>query len=797
MRYLCIHGHFYQPPRENPWLEAIELQDSAYPYHDWNERVLAECYAPNAAARILDAGLKIARIVNNYASMSFNFGPTLLSWMQQKAPEAYESVTAADRASAVRFSGHGSAIAQVYNHMILPLANERDRQTQVVWGIRDFEARFGRIPEGMWLAETAVDLASLEALAEAGIRFTILAPTQAKCPEGKLLDTTQPYWVRLPSGRKIAVYFYDGPVSRAVAFEHLLSDGERFAKRLIDRFSGTAREQLVHIATDGETYGHHHGRGEMALAYALDYIESRGLATVTNYGEFLERHPPTSEIEIHENTSWSCSHGIGRWSTNCGCNSGGGHGRWNQDWRAPLREALDWLRDTVAVCHEQQGRKFLRDPWRARNDYIQVILNRSKESREAFASQHFVRRLSVLDKIKAWQLLEMQRHAMLMYTSCGWFFDELSGMETVQVIQYSGRVVQIAQEVFGNSLEEEFLEKLALAKSNLPEHQNGAVIYRKWVKPAIVNLQKVAAHYAISSLFEDYPKRARIFAYTADVLELQTMQSGNMRLALGKAQFTSEVTQNTALLSFGALQFGDHNLHAGVRIYGGERQFKSLLRSANEVVERSDIAEAIRWIDGTLSEQTYSLKDLFKDEQRKILNQILKATLKDAETVYGQLYRRHAPLLRCLNEIGMPVPPAMKTPAEYALNAMLREAFSEEKIDSGRIRALLEEIRMAGVALDTPTLEFTLRKNLERKSDFLVAHWDDLTLLQTFRLTVKNALRLPFSLVLWSVQNQCHALLQSRYREMCDRAAAGEEQAQLWTEQMEQLADLLSLRVPT
>src|SRR5271165_529035 len=380
MRYLCIHGHFYQPPRENPWLEAIELQDSAYPYHDWNERVLAECYAPNAAARILDAGLKIARIVNNYASMSFNFGPTLLSWMQQKAPEAYESVTGADRASTIRFSGHGSAIAQVYNHMILPLANERDRQTQVAWGIRDFEARFGRMPEGMWLAETAVDLVSLDALAEAGIRFTILAPSQAKCPEGKILDTTQPYWVRLPSGRKIAVYFYDGPVSRAVAFEHLLSDGERFAKRLIDRFSDSQPAQLVHIATDGETYGHHHGRGEMALAYALDYVESRGLAKITNYGEFLERHPPTSEIEIHENTSWSCSHGIGRWSTNCGCNCGGGHGRWNQDWRAPLREALDWLRDTVAVCHEQQGRKFLRDPWQARNDYIQVILDRSKES---------------------------------------------------------------------------------------------------------------------------------------------------------------------------------------------------------------------------------------------------------------------------------------------------------------------------------------------------------------------------------------------------------------------------------
>jgi alpha-amylase/alpha-mannosidase (GH57 family) len=796
MRYLCIHGHFYQPPRENPWLEAIELQDSAYPYHDWNERILAECYAPNAAARILDSGQKIARIVNNYASMSFNFGPTLLSWMQQKAPEAYAAVIEADRVSAVRFSGHGSAIAQAYNHMIMPLANERDKNTQVHWGVHDFQTRFGRMPEGMWLAETAVDLASLDALAQAGIQFTVLAPSQAKYPEGDTLDTTQPYWVNLPSGRKIAVFFYDGAVSRAVAFEHLLNDGELFAKRLVDRFTDTDREQLVHIATDGETYGHHHRKGEMALAYGLDYVESRGLAEISNYGEFLERYPPSSEIEIHENTSWSCSHGIGRWATSCGCNSGGGYGSWNQDWRAPLREALDWLRDTVAVCYEQQGRKFLRDPWEARDNYIQVILDRSKESRDAFAAKHFIRRLSVVDKITAWQLLEMQRHAMLMYTSCGWFFDELSGIETVQVIQYAGRVVQIAEEVFGNSLEEAFLERLALAKSNLPEHRNGASIYRKWVKPAVVNFQKLAAHYAISSLFDDYPKRTRIFSYSADLAELQIMESGNMRLAIGKAQFTSEVTQNTAMLTFGALHFGDHNLHAAVRIYGGERQYKSLLKPAKDVVERADIAEAIRWIDRSFGERIYSLKDLFKDEQRKILNQILKATLKDAETVYGQLYRKHAPLLRCLHEIGMPVPPAMKTPAEYALNAMLREAFSEEKIDSGRVRGLLEELRIAGVALDTTTLEYTLRKNLEHKSDFLMAHWDDLTLLQTFRLTVKNALRLPFSLVLWSVQNQCHALLQTRYREMCERAATGEEHAQLWTEQFEQLADLLSLRVP-
>src|SRR5271165_180022 len=796
MRYLCVHGHFYQPPRENPWLETIELQDSAYPYHDWNERILAECYAPNTAARILDADHKIARIVNNYSAISFNFGPTLLSWMQQKAPEAYAGVLEADRASAPRFSGHGSAIAQAYNHVIMPLANERDQRTQVYWGVRDFEIRFGRPPEGMWLPETAVDLASLDALAEAGIRFTILAPHQAKSPEGETLDTTVPYWVKLPSGRKIAVFFYDGPASRAVAFEHLLNDGEQFARRLLSEFVDADRDQLVHIATDGETYGHHHPKGEMALAYALDHVQSKGLATLTNYGEFLERHPPAAEIEIYENTAWSCSHGIGRWSTDCGCNSGGGYGSWKQHWRAPLRAALDWLRDTVAVCFEQQGARLLREPWEARDEYIRVILDRSPDVRVDFALNHFTRRLNFLDKIKAWQLLEMQRHAMLMYTSCGWFFDEISGIEAVQVIMYAGRVVQLAEEVFGGSLEGGFLERLALAKSNLPEHKDGAVIYRKWVKPAIVNLQKVAAHYAIRSLFEDYPKRTRIFSYSGDLLDLRKMESGDLQLAIGKAHFTSEITQNTALLTFGAARFGDHNLHAGVRVYAGERSYKSLLKSANEVIARGGITEAIRFIDKSFGEQTYSLKDLFKDEQRKVLNQILTATLQDAETEYAQLYRKHAPLLKRLHEIGMPVPPEMKKPAEFALNALLREALSEDKLDFGRIRTLLEELRVAGVALDTTTLEFTLRKNLERKSDSLLERWDDLPLLQGFRLMVKNARRLPFQLVLWSVQNQCHVLLETRYRGMCERAAVGEEDAQLWTEQFEQLADLLSLRVP-
>ena len=321
-RYLCIHGHFYQPPRENPWLEAIELQDSASPYHDWNERITAECYAPNSAARILDAGRPHRKNRQQLlAASASTSAPRLLSWMKDKAPETYQKILDADRVSAQRFSGHGSALAQCYNHMIMPLANARDKLTQVIWGIEDFRFRFGRDPEGMWLPETAVDLETLDRMAQHGIQFTILAPSQAKSMDGidvtgQRIDPARAYRQKLPSGRSINLFFYDGPVSQAVAFERLLDDGGRFAQRLLDALSDQREgPQLAHIATDGETYGHHHAFGDMALAYALDHIESSGLAKVTNYGEFLERHPAEHDVEILENTAWSCVHGVGRWNS--------------------------------------------------------------------------------------------------------------------------------------------------------------------------------------------------------------------------------------------------------------------------------------------------------------------------------------------------------------------------------------------------------------------------------------------------------------------------------------------------
>src|SRR5713226_7115894 len=420
-RSICIHAHFYQPPRENPWLEAVERQDSAYPFHDWNERVTSECYAPNGAARILDGAGRIRQIVNNYSRISFNFGPTLLSWMKDNATKTYDRVLQSERESAERFGGHGSAMAQVYNHIIMPLANDRDKQTQVRWGKRDFESRFGRKPEGMWLAEAAVDIPSLEALAKEGIKFTVLAQHQAarvrklggrswKDVSGARIDPSRAYLAKLPSGNKINLFFYDGPISQAVAFEKLLESGAAFAERLKNGFSDKRTwPQLMHIATDGETYGHHHKYGDMALAFALDQIDTEHEIRLTNYGEFLQKHPPELEVQILEDTSWSCYHGVERWRSNCGCNTG--RAGWNQEWRAPVRAALDHLRDAAAKVFEEKGADLLKDPWAARDAYIEVVLNRSPESLWLFFEAHSRRHLEHAETVAALNLLEMQRHA--------------------------------------------------------------------------------------------------------------------------------------------------------------------------------------------------------------------------------------------------------------------------------------------------------------------------------------------------------------------------------------------------
>lgn len=804
-RYICIHGHFYQPPRENPWLEDVELQDSAFPYHDWNERITVECYGPNASARILDSKGWIRKIVNNYAWISFNFGPTLLDWLATKEPEVYQAVIEADRESQKNFSGHGSALAQAYNHMIMPLANRRDKYTQVIWGLQDFVHRFGRQPEGMWLPETAVDLETLEIMAEQGIRFTILAPYQArqvrkigsssweKVGESGI-DPSMAYRINLPSGRSMCLFFYDGPISRAVAFEGLLENGGKFAERLLGGFS-EARPwpQLIHVATDGETYGHHHRHAEMALAYALDQIRSRKIARITNYGEYLEMHPPTHEVEIRENTSWSCIHGVERWRNDCGCRAGR-NPAWNQAWRAPLRSALNWLRNTLATQYEEQARQFLKDPWAARDDYISVILDRSAASVQQLLNKHAARPLEPAEQVTVLKLLEMQRHAMLMFTSCGWFFDEISGIETVQVMQYAGRAIQLAAELSGNSPEGRFLELLSQAKSNIPEHRDGAHIYEKFVKPAMIDLPKVGAHYAISSLFEDYQDRTRIFCYTVERQDHNTLTTGRARLAVGRIQVTSQITRESSALTYGVVHLGNHNLSGCIGYYQSEEAYQKMVQQLTTAFERADFPEVSRIINRCSEGLPYSLKELFRDQQRKVLDMILDSTLAEVEMHYQRIYEGHASLMRFLKYLNIPQPKAFLTAAEFVLNNRLRRALAGEVIAPEAVEAVLAEAQTWEIPLEEARLRHTLEQNLERMARQLEATPTDRTLLANLQTTAELARSLPFGVDLGKLQNAYYRVLHTVYPELRRRADRGEEEAKEWVDSFAALGDRLQVR---
>jgi alpha-amylase/alpha-mannosidase (GH57 family) len=784
-RYVCVHGHFYQPPRENPWLETVEVQDSAAPFHDWNERITSECYAPNGASRITNRKDQIVRILNNYARMSFNFGPTLLSWLQEFAPRTYRMIQDADTASAERFSGHGSAIAQVYNHIIMPLASERDARTQIRWGIADFEHRFGRKPEGMWLAETAVSRSVLDLLAQEGITFTILAPHQCarvrklaakpgtwtETPNASV-DPTQPYKVNLDEGRSIAVFFYDGPGSRAVAFEGVLDNGENFGKRLVAGLHADRPDdvpQLSHIATDGESYGHHHKHGEMALSYALHWIENNKLAQLTNYGEFLDRFPPQWEAEVVDESSWSCAHGVERWRSDCGCN--GGKAGWNQRWRAPLRQALDLLRDRTASLAEVAAAPLLKDLWAARDAYIRVMLDRGEENVEKFLYDHATRHLTAAERITVFELLELERHTQLMYTSCGWFFDDISGIETVQIIAYAGRVLQLAQQLFGEpgeALEEEFLKLLAQARSNVPEMGNGADVYRRFVTGARLDLEHVGAHYAISSMFRSYPDSGQIFCFDVHRHSYDILASGPGRVAMGRAVLRSRITEECEDICFAVLHLGDQNLSAAVKRFRPEEEtiWTKFVADARECVRRANLPELIRIIDRNFGDTLYSLNSLFSDEQHRILKGILDQTLSEVEDSLMRIYEEHATLLDFISEANVPAPPALAVTAGFAINASLRRALDSETFDATEITRLLRRAEVDHVKLDAPLLSFTADKRIKRAMVKLEAAAAQQTgqhglnvLNET--LTIAEGLRLlPMDVNLWQAQNIWNDLLR-------------------------------------
>ncbi|OGW75306.1 MAG: hypothetical protein A2Z72_08665 [Omnitrophica bacterium RBG_13_46_9] len=809
-RYICIHGHFYQPPRENPWLEEVELQESAYPYHDWNKRVAAECYAPNATSHIRDSARKMVDIVNIYSKISFDFGPTLLSWLQRHEPETYSAILQADSKSREDFfGGHGSAMAQPYNHMIMPLANARDKRTQVIWGIADFEHRFKRKPEGMWLPETAVDSETLDILAEHGIRFAVLAPHQAlrereigdkkwRDLSKHKLDTKNPYLCNLPSGRSIALFFYNGAISHGVAFGDLLNDGVNFANRLISAFSDEEVDaQLVNIATDGETYGHHHRFGDMALAYCLYHIESNNLAEITNYGKYLEEYPPTREVEVLENSSWSCGHGVERWRSDCGCNSGI-NPRWKQGWRKPLRDGMDWLRDNLARIYEKHMSGLVRDAWDLRNEYIKVVLERSDKNADSLLSGHALKALTKDEKIKVLKLLEMQRNAMFMYTSCEWFFDDISGIETIQGLQYAARALQLAGDASGSSLELEegyvaFLEK---APSNIPSFGNGAKIYESVIKPALVDLPRVAAHHAMSSIFEDLPELADVNAYIIDRKAHDLQEADDKKLAFGIISVRSKITLEEGAINYAVLYLGNHDIITGVKENMEMGRFDSLKEEMKADFVTGKIHGMSALIDKNFDGHTYSLSELFKDRRTEILNKVFHKTSKELESALRTIYKYQYPAMQTVKLFRIPLLKYFYNNLEFALNADIFNLLKKEgKVDCKRLKALLKEAKSISVQPDNVTLSFII----SRKINSIIKEWsgaaEDMTLVEDVFSLLKTLNGLSLDLNLRESQNVYFYVGRRLLPSMRQKAESGDRSAKRWVELFSDLEDYLKVEI--
>lgn len=827
-RFICIHGHFYQPPRENPWIEEVEVEDSAYPYHDWNARITAECYAPNTASRILDSDKKIIDIVNNYASISFDFGPTLLMWLERCNPEVYAAILEADRESQKKFSGHGSAIAQAYNHLIMPLANQRDKRTQVIWGIRDFSHRFGRMPEGMWLPETAVDYETLEILAGQGILFTILSPSQAarvkKTGESgwtgtsrETLDCSRPYTCRLPGGKSIAIFFYDDKLAQDLAFGSLLDNGDEFAGRMMRAFSRSPESALVSVASDGETYGHHHRFADMALAYAIYRITEKEPASITVFGEYLASHPPAYEVEIHENTSWSCPHGVGRWKSDCGCCTRGtviqdadlhhpGPGRvkvtpdprlsctvaWNQEWRSVLRAAMDLLRDELIPVYETRMNSLVTDPWAARDDYISVILDRSKESRERFLSKHTSRILSENEKSLVFRLLEMQRHAMLMYTSCGWFFDDISGIETLQVMTYSCRAIRIAKEISGTDYEPLFISSLLEAKSNIPQQADGAAIYRNYVRQSVIDATRMIFNYAVITLITGTaPPVIRNYSKTAKILE--TAEAGETRVLTGTISLRSDITGEEKTFEFAVFRRSTYEFMGGVREYRDDDQYTRMRNRFRFALKDPEPAQLINTMEKEFGTATYSLWHLFKDAQREILSRLLDSTLKNLEWSFRQIYQQHITLIHAMNEMRIPVPVVIENPVWYIINRDLNLALLEKELNPKKIRTLVNELVHGQFSPDRSILDYTASNAITSRTKALAARPDSLDLLKDINALFSILAPLALKYELWQSQNDYFFTGKKQLASMQKRAAGNDPLAVQWVSRFRELGKWLGV----
>ena len=769
-KYICIHGHFYQPPRLNPWLETLEVQDSARPFHDWNQAVNTECYAPNSSARILGRAGAISEIINNYEYISFNFGPTLMGWLEEYAPQVHAAVIRADRKSIQRW-GQGNALAQVYNHVIMPLASQRDKVIQVRWGIRDFERRFGRKPRGMWLPETAVDTPSLECLAENGIEFTVLAPRQAQAvrpgPDAQwqqvnenTVDTRRAYRVELPSGLHIAVFVYDGQTSRAIAFEHLLADGAALARRLLVPFDANPAEaQLVHVATDGESYGHHHRFGEMALAFALKALMAESGVELINYATFLERFPPQWELRIVENSSWSCAHGVERWRSDCSCAMDPGRG-WNQKWRTPLRTSLTLAKNGLDELFDREAPKLFADPQNALLEYADHFEGPAPPAGDGFFQKHG-NGLDEKGRIRAVKLLETQRWGQMVFTSCAWFFDDLAGLEVIQNLRFAARALELARELGVEGLETRLLDGLKEAKSNQPKEGNGADIWRHHVVPARVGPERATAHAAIMSLLNGGELEGKLHCWRLEPMQHERRSNLGLTVAWGRARVWHHRIGQVHELAYGALHQGGHAFKAFVCQASLAGNFASLADGIGRLLRSLDSNGLETLLRDILNGEYYTLADLFLEGRRQVSELMLQKTIGQTHQAMAQLFEANRETFSYLKSINVPLPSELRTLASVTLLQELISGVSQSA--AGELPPSLgdaaREIKALGLEVDSPSLKQAMKETLARDIEALDAAAPDPQRILHASQVLDLAEALELELNFWQAQNQFNRLM--------------------------------------
>jgi alpha-amylase/alpha-mannosidase (GH57 family) len=788
--HLVVHGHFYQPPRENPWTGEVEGQESAAPFHDWNARIVAECYGPNARSRVLDRSGRIQDIVNNYERISFNVGPTLLSWMAEEAPDVVEALLHADRSSRSRW-GHGNALAQAYNHMILPLATPRDRRTQIHWGIREFRYRFGRDPEAMWLPETAVDATTLELLVRAGMRYVILSPAQAArwrpagesrwiTPAEAELDPRRPYRWHLKDAQGkaqgnlgIDVCFYHAPLSRGISFQHYLRDAGTLASRIADAAAGFP-DPLILIATDGESFGHHEKFGDMCLATLFAREAPQRGFSVTNLAAYLETHRPTWEVELLPESAWSCSHGVGRWRDDCGCSTGGGPG-WNQRWRRPLRGGLDRLRDALGEIFTEEGGPLLRDVWAAHDEYIELILDPGEPARAGFFARHGARPLSGEERARALRLLEMQHQAMLMYTSCGWFFSDISGIETVQNLRYAARAIELAEPFAPLDLEAVLLGHLERAQSNVPAHKDGRHIWERQVRPSRVRAEDAVARLLLEGVLgREVTSQVR---YRWSLAPDPIVRDDGLVLAGVRA--VSQVTGEVLRFAGACRRDGRFDFLAGIAPWPASDDWAGFVEETKAAL-RPEGSDLTAWT-GRHAARLLRLRHFLLDERRAILEEMLVETQGRLQRSCDLLCAEALPAAEAMVDVGMGLPAWLGATLEATWSRHLAQAL--EKLDGATDPAryavaldLVAQARHLGLSLDlAPVSAWFDRMLVERLET--IAEGSDVQAWQEYLELLHVATRLTLPLPERALQDRMFRLLRIRMPHLVEAVRDPREEA--------------------